>query len=63
VTLAEHAEVVLRLARLKPEVREVLQRDGVIDLIGPEKIHGNVYRAVMAQTERPTERDDDQGSR
>jgi hypothetical protein len=53
---------VLRLARLKPEVREVLQRDGVIDLIGPEQIHGNVYRAVMAQAERPKHSNKDQVS-
>jgi anti-anti-sigma factor len=41
--------VTLRLARLKPHVRAVLQADGVIDRIGPDRIHGNVDRAVEAQ--------------
>jgi SulP family sulfate permease len=49
VELAEHATASLRLARLKPAVREVLARDGVLDLIGTENIHGNVHRAVQAQ--------------
>jgi sulfate permease, SulP family len=47
--LTEHAEVTLRLARVKPAVRELLRRDGVQDRIGDDKIHGNVYRAVAAQ--------------
>ena len=38
----------LRLARLKPSVSDVLLADGVIDLIGRERIHGNVHRAVEA---------------
>ncbi len=38
----------LRLARLKP-VRELLARDGVLDRIGEENIHGNVDHAVKAQ--------------
>src|SRR3954447_5046548 len=39
----------LRLARLKPHVRVVLEADGVIDLVGADHIHGNVQRAVRAQ--------------
>jgi hypothetical protein len=39
----------LRLARVKPAVREVLERDGVLDRIGPDKTHGNVDQAVEAQ--------------
>jgi high affinity sulfate transporter 1 len=62
MALTESAEVTLRLARLKPDVHEVLERDGVLELIGSERIHGNVYRAVMAQTERTSEREDDPGS-
>jgi SulP family sulfate permease len=27
----------------------VLQRDGVIDRIGADQVHGNIYRAVEAQ--------------
>jgi high affinity sulfate transporter 1 len=40
----------LRLARVKPPVRAVLERDGVIHLIGADKIHANIYQAVAAQT-------------
>jgi len=39
----------LRLGRVKPHVRAVLQRDGVIDRIGADHVHGNVHRAVEAQ--------------
>jgi sulfate permease, SulP family len=48
-TLAEQAGVSLRLARLKPSVRAILDRDGVIERIGPDRIHGNVHRAVEAE--------------
>jgi high affinity sulfate transporter 1 len=47
--LTEQAEVTLRLARLKPAVREVLERDGLSGRIGDDKIHGNVDHAVKAQ--------------
>ncbi len=47
--LAEAEGVTLRLARLKPNVRAVLQADGVVDRIGADHIHGNVDRAVEAQ--------------
>ncbi len=53
VTLAGEAGITLRLARLKPAVRATLARDGVIDVIGADKIHGNVYRAVQAQLDQP----------
>jgi SulP family sulfate permease len=39
----------LRLARVKPAVLAVLQRDGLVDLIGPDHVHGNIHRAVEAQ--------------
>ncbi|MGH3138503.1 MAG: SulP family inorganic anion transporter [Gaiellales bacterium] len=39
----------LRMARVKPRVMAVLERDGVIDRIGADHIHGNVHRAVEAQ--------------
>ena len=51
VELAEHAGIDLRLARVKPEVREVLRRDGVLDRLGAAKIHGNVSHAVQAHTD------------
>jgi sulfate permease, SulP family len=47
--LTKQAGVTLRLARLKPPVREVLERDGFLGRIGDDKIHGNVDHAVNAQ--------------
>jgi anti-anti-sigma factor len=49
VSLARDAGVNLRLTRLKPAPRAVLERDGVIALIGADKIHGNIHRAVEAE--------------
>ena len=49
LNLTRQAGVTLRLARLKPPVREVLERDGVLGRIGDDKIHGNVDHAVKAQ--------------
>ena len=53
--LADQANITLRLARVKPAVRALLERDGVVQRIGPEHIHGNVHRAVEAQREARTE--------
>ena len=47
--LTEADGVTLRLARVKPQVRAVLDADGVIDRIGADHVHGNVHRAVEAQ--------------
>jgi len=47
--LTDQAGVTLRLAQVKPAVREVLKRDGILDRIGDSRTHGNVYRAVRAQ--------------
>jgi SulP family sulfate permease len=46
---AESASMELRLARVKPNVARVLERDGVLGRVGESHIHGNVQRAVMAQ--------------
>jgi sulfate permease, SulP family len=46
--LTEADGVVLRLARVKPQVYAVLKADGIIDRIGVDHIHGNVHRAVEA---------------
>jgi sulfate permease, SulP family len=51
--LADDAAVTLRLARVKPAVAETLSRDGVLDRIGADRIHGNVHRAVQAQLAGP----------
>ena len=49
LSLTEQAGVNLRLARLKPAVREVLARDHVLGRIGDGNIHGNVDHAVEAE--------------
>ena len=46
--LARDTDVVVRLARVKPAVRATLQRDGVVERLGAERIHGSVHRAVEA---------------
>jgi sulfate permease, SulP family len=47
--LVEESGLTLRLARVKPAVAATLGRDGVLERIGPDHIHGNVHRAVQAQ--------------
>ncbi len=54
VELAADSGITLRLARLKPPVSAVLERDGVLDQIGPNHIHGSVHRAIQAQLEEST---------
>ncbi len=49
VDLAEESGITLRLARLKPSVRSTLERDGILERLGTERVHGNVHRAVQAQ--------------
>ncbi len=59
--LGEVSGVVLRLARVKPQVREVLRAEGLMDRVGADHVHGSVHRAVDAHlTERrePPERAD-----
>jgi sulfate permease, SulP family len=48
--VAEESGLILRLARVKPRVAAILDRDGVLERVGTDHIHGNVYRAVQAQT-------------
>jgi high affinity sulfate transporter 1 len=52
VEVAHDSGVTLRLARLKPSVRATLERDGVIERLGADHIHGNIYRAVEAERSR-----------
>jgi sulfate permease, SulP family len=47
--LTEGTSATLRLARVKPAVRELLRRDDVLDRIGDDRIHGDVDQAVEAQ--------------
>ena len=53
VSLTEQSGITLRLARVKPAVSTTLGKDGILDLIGTDKIHGNVHRAVSAQLDAP----------
>jgi sulfate permease, SulP family len=46
---AESAGIQLRLARLKPAAARVLEKDGVLERFGADRVHGNVHRAVEAQ--------------
>jgi high affinity sulfate transporter 1 len=39
----------LRLGRVKPRVMAMLERDGVIDRIGADHVHGNIHRALEAE--------------
>ncbi len=58
--LAELAEVArtegvtLRLTRVKPQVRSVLDADGMTAALGTDSIHGNVDRAVQAELSKHT---------
>jgi hypothetical protein len=44
--------VELRLARVKPTVMEVLERDGFVQRIGPAKFHLDVEEAVEAHLDQ-----------
>jgi sulfate permease, SulP family len=46
IDLAETYGAEIRLARVKRDVRALLQRDGVIDRLGEDKIYGKVYEAA-----------------
>lgn len=46
--LAATYDISLRLARVKPNVLELLRRDGVVDVLGGDHIHGSVFEAAHA---------------
>jgi SulP family sulfate permease len=50
VRMAGESDVDLRLAAVRPAVRQLLERDGVIETLGAGNVHGNVHRAVAALT-------------
>ena len=53
----------LHLARVKPQVMEVLDRDEVIDLIGAEHIHDDIAAAVELHLKKhPSETTDSQAA-
>jgi anti-anti-sigma factor len=49
VDAAKAHGISFRLARVKPAVRELLARDGVIDQLGADHIHDDVEGAVQAE--------------
>jgi len=49
LVVCEQASVDLRLARVKADVRAVLERDGTLGRLGADRLHGNVHGAVEAQ--------------
>jgi SulP family sulfate permease len=50
IRMAEESRVDLRLAAVRPAVRLMLERDGAVERLGADHIHGNVHRAVAALT-------------
>ena len=54
--LTDASGAVLRVARMKPNIRRVLAADGVLDAIGDDRFHGNVDAAVEAQLSQPAGR-------
>jgi SulP family sulfate permease len=49
VNLTKDSGISLRLAHVKSEVSATIERDGILDLIGTDRIHGDVHRAISAQ--------------
>jgi anti-anti-sigma factor len=49
VEAAPNYDIELRLTRVKPDVKDLLQRDGVVDSLGEDRIYGNVYEAAADQ--------------
>ena len=47
----------LHLARVKPQVLDVLQRDGFIDLVGADHIHDDIAAAVQIHLDERTVKD------
>ena len=52
VELAKSYGAEIRLARVKPSVIDLLRRDGVIDELGENHVHPNVYEAVADRIRR-----------
>ena len=49
VELARNNGIRVRLARVKPGVLAVLERDGVLDVLGEDHVHDDVHQAVETQ--------------
>ena len=48
IRMAEESGTELRLAAVRPAVRQVLERDPAFRSLGDDRLHGNVHRAVAA---------------
>lgn len=48
IQMAEESGVELRLAAVRPAVRRTLEREGAVEQLGADRIHGNVHRALEA---------------
>ncbi len=51
--LTTDSGIALHLARLKPGLRVILERDHVLERIGPDKVHGNIRLALQAHLRAP----------
>jgi len=58
VELVTNYDIELRLTRVKPEVKALLRRDGVIDSLGEDHIYGNVFEAAADQIPVTSEPED-----
>ena len=50
IRMTTEAGVELRLASVRPAVRQMLERDGVVQQLGADHLHGNLPRALAALT-------------
>ena len=50
IRMTAEAGVELRLASVRPAVRRMLERDGVVQQLGADHLHGNLPRALAALT-------------
>ena len=48
IRMAEESGIELRLAAVRPAVRAMLEREGAVERLGADHVHGNVHRAVAA---------------
>ncbi len=59
ITLCEEAGIVLHLARVKPGLMALLERDHVLQHLGEDKVHGNIRLALQAHVQGPAGPGDD----
>ena len=52
ITLTDDVGIVLRLARVKPGFRALLERDHVLERLGPDKVHGNILLGAAGPPRR-----------